>query len=234
VVTATSTQSREEPPPWVGFLDRLETLRSRLLWSLLGILAGTMVCWAFREPLFELIARPVTDALLERGEDPRLAFTGLTDPFIVYLSVAMLGGVALGTPLLAAQLWWTLVPSGRRALATVSFMLAAALLFVAGVAFGHQVLLPFVVGYLIDIATRMRQVITAREYMSFVLRLLLALGITAELPLISMVLARVGVVTARRLWRWFPYAVLVAFVLAALITPPDGISQVMAVAGRRD
>lgn len=227
MVAATSTQSREEPPPWVGFLDRLETLRRRLLWSLLGVVAGTLICWAFREPLFDLLARPVTNALVERGEDPRLAFTGLTDPFIVYLSVSMLGGALLGTPLLAAQLWWTLVPSERRALTTVAFMLAAAVLFAAGVAFGHQILLPFVVGYLIDVAVRMRQVVTAREYMSFVLRLLLALGVTAELPLISMALARIGVVTARRMWRWFPYAVLVAFVLAALITPPDGISQVM-------
>lgn len=198
-----------------------------MLWSLLAVIGGTMLCWVLRERLFEFLARPVTAALLERGEDPRLAFTRLTDPFVVYLSVAMLGGAALGTPLIAAQLWWTLVPSSRRLLTTFLFVLAAVLLFVAGIAFGHQILLPFVVGYLIDVATRMRQVITAREYMSFVLRLMLALGLAAELPLVSLVLARLGVVTARRLWRWFPHAVLAAFILAALVTPPDGISQVM-------
>ena len=111
--------------------------------------------------------------------------------------------------------------------ATTATPIASTYFDVAGLAFGYGVLLPFVVRYLLTVAEDFQYAVTVREYLRFALRMLVAMGISAQLPLMSFVLARFGLVTAGRLLRWLPYAVLAAFVLAAVITPPDGISQVL-------
>lgn len=213
----------------VPLLDLLDDLRRRILWAVVALTVGTGVCWGYSDPLFRLLARPLTEGLAGRGLDPRLAYTRLADPFVLYLSVALAGGLVLAVPVVLAQVWWVLAPrtGSRRLGGALAFLAAGAVLFVAGVAFGHQILLPFVVGYLLGIAENLQQVLTARDFLRFALRLLVALGIAAQLPLLSFVLARVGLVNPRMLWRGFPYATLAAFVLAALLTPPDGVSQVV-------
>lgn len=128
------------------------------------------------------------------------------------------------------SLFWRIVAPlglGRGAVKAVVFVAASSVLFLVGLAFGYWVLLPFVVRYLLGVAEEFRYAVTIREYLRFALRMLMAMGMSAQLPLISFVLARFGLVTARRLLRWFPYAVLAAFVIAAVITPPDGISQLL-------
>ncbi|MFQ5742595.1 MAG: twin-arginine translocase subunit TatC [Acidobacteriota bacterium] len=226
---ATQSQAQDAPTPWISLLDRLDRLRRGILWAVIATMAGTMASWAFSDRIFGLLAAPLTAALASQGKDPRLAFTRLTDPFIVYLSVALGAGIIIAMPVITAQLWRLIATrsGGRRLGGAVFFVVAASLLFLAGVVFGHLVLLPIVVGYLLGIAAHLNQVITAREYLRFALRLLLAMGVAAQLPLLCYTLARFGLVTARKLWRWFPYATLVIFLLAALITPPDGVSQVM-------
>jgi len=94
-------------------------------------------------------------------------------------------------------------------------------------AFCYFILLPFAIGYLLDIAVQFETAITVRDFLRFTTRLLLAMGLGAQLPLISLVAARAGIVSARTLWKWFPYAVMTAFILAAWITPPDGMSQLL-------
>lgn len=229
VETATHTGGQEPLLSFGSLLDRLDNLRRRLMWAALAVVVGTIVCWGFSGYLYDFLALPLTSALAERGEDPRLAFTRLTDPFIVYLSVAMLGGVLISSPLLVAQLWQLITPATgvRRLAGALAFVTIGTTLFLAGTAFGHQIMLPFIAGYLLDMASGLQQMVTARDYLRFAVRLLLVMGASAQLPLVSFALARFGLVTARRLWRWFPYATLAAFTLAALITPPDGVSQVL-------
>lgn len=215
--------------PLTTFLLRLESMRRGLVGCALALAAGTTVGWTVSQPLYELLARPLTRELASRGQDARLAFTHLTDPFVLYFTVSLLAGVFLTSPAVAWQLWRLARPrqgwGGRLRLA--GFVLASVVLFGAGLAFGYFVLLPFAVRYLLEIGGDFEQLITVREYLRFATRLLLVLGGAAQLPLLTLVLARAGILGPGALWRGFPYAVLVAFVVAALITPPDGISQLL-------
>jgi len=229
VETATQSEQDQTTSPLMAVLARVHQIRRQLMFSAGVVMVGTIISWSFSDHIYSLLAYPVTQALDERGLDPRLTFTRLTDPFIVYLSVSFLGGIVLAVPLLMAQLWRLLSPlsEGRRLRAAFVFVILATLLFLSGLAFGQFVLLPFITGYLLDLAEGMQGMVTAREYLRFAVRLLLIMGVSAQLPLLSFILARTGLLDARTLWRWLPYAVLVAFVSAALITPPDGISQVL-------
>ena len=227
--TATSSAQGSTGIPWHDVVDRIDALRRSLLWVAIALLAGTSVSWGVADRVFNFLARPLTVALADAGRDPRLVFTNLTDPFVIYFSVSLLGGLLLGLPVLMTVLWRLVAPLGisRGLPKAVAFVVCSAILFIAGLAFGQFILMPFVVSYLLSVAREFNFAITIREYLRFSVRMLLAMGISAQLPLISFVLARFGLVTARQLIRWFPYAVLASFVLAALITPPDGISQVL-------
>jgi len=229
VEAATQSEQDQATSPLMAVLTRVHQIRRQLMFSAAAVMIGTIISWSFSDHIYFILAHPVTQALDERGLDARLTFTRLTDPFIVYLSVSFLGGIVLAVPLLMAQLWRLLSPlsEGRRLRAAFLFVTLATLLFLSGLAFGQLVLLPFITGYLLDLAEGMQGMVTAREYLRFAVRLLLIMGIAAQLPLLSFILARMGLLDARTLWRWLPYAVLVAFVAAALITPPDGISQVL-------
>lgn len=227
--TATSTNSGVSSIPWDSVIDRINRVRRGLVWVVLTVLVGTAAAWAVADRIFSFLAAPLTEALADAGRDTRLVFTHLTDPFVIYFSVALLAGLLLALPVLMALFWRTVAPLGlgRGLFKAALFVLSSTLLFVAGLAFGYGVLLPFVVRYLLTVAEDFQYAVTVREYLRFALRMLVAMGISAQLPLMSFVLARFGLVTAGRLLRWLPYAVLAAFVLAAVITPPDGISQVL-------
>jgi len=229
VDTATTPDSTEPAAPWESVIDRINEVRRRLVWVILALLAGTGISWAAADRAFALLAAPLTRALAEAGRDPRLVFTNLTDPFIIYFSVALLGGLLITLPFIMALVWRMVAPLGlgHGLIKAAVFVLSSTLLFVAGLAFGYWVLLPFVVRYLLQVSQQFQYAVTVREYLRFALRMLLAMGISAQLPLLSFVAARFGLVTPGKMLRWLPYAVLVAFVLAALITPPDGISQVL-------
>ncbi len=210
-------------------INRINALRRSLLWVVAALLLGTASGWSVADQVFNFLAAPLTTALANAARDPRLTFTSLSDPFIIYFSVSMLLGLLLALPVIMSLFWRVVAPLGlgRGAAKAVVFVFASSVLFLVGLAFGYWVLLPFVVRYLLGVAEEFRYAVTIREYLRFALRMLIAMGISAQLPLMSFVLARFGLVTARRLLRWLPYAVLAAFVLAAVITPPDGISQLL-------
>ena len=219
----------KEPTPLAIALDRIDRARRRFIWSVLALVVGTGTGWALSGQLYELLASPLTTALVVRGLDERLVFTRLTDPFVLYFTVALITGIILATPVLMAQLWLVATPLiGRwRALSVILFSLTAMLLFTAGLTFCHMILLPFAVGYLLDMGDAFAHAITVRDYLKFAVRLLLAMGLAAQLPLASFTAARLRLVSARLLWKWFPYTVLVIFVVAAWVTPPDGMSQLL-------
>ena len=227
--TATSSEQRDTGIPWDSVIARINRVRRSLLYVVIVLLGGTAVSWSFADRAFEFLALPLTEALAETGRDTRLAYTSLTEPFVIYFTVAMLGGFLLTLPVLMTLFWRLVAPLGlaRSIVKAGAFVIIATGLFFLGLAFGYLILLPFVVSYLLDVAAEFEYLVTVREYLKFALRMLLAMGISAQLPLISFVLARFGIVTPRQLLRWLPYAVLASFVLAAVITPPDGISQVL-------
>jgi sec-independent protein translocase protein TatC len=227
----TATTSAPDGPTinWGSVIDRINEVRRGLVWVVLALLTGTAASWSFADVAFRWLSAPLTAAMAEAGRDSRLVFTHLTDPFVIYFSIALLCGLLLALPVLMTLFWRMVAPLGlgRGLFKATLFVVSSTLLFFAGLAFGYWVLLPFVVRYLLTIAEDFQYAVTVREYLRFALRMLLAMGISAQLPLLSFVLARFGLVTAAQMLRWLPYSVLLAFVLAAVITPPDGISQVL-------
>jgi sec-independent protein translocase protein TatC len=219
----------EEPPredlPRMGFFDHLEEFRRRLVISLIALAVTFTLAWSSAPRLFELLARPVR-RFLPPGQN--LAYTTLTEPFLLYFRVALLGGLILAAPVILWQLWMFVAPAlyRKEKRFAIPFLLGSVFFFLAGCAFGYFQAFPVVVGFLVGMGTNFQAVITINEYLSTATKVILGLGICFELPVFIFFLTRMGVVTEKWLLKKFKYAVLVITVTAAIITPtPDVATQ---------
>ncbi len=202
-------------------LEHLEELRRRLAWSIAAVFVGFLLCWYWAPPIFAWLSVPITQ-FLPKGE--KLAFTGLVDPFMLYMKVALLAGIFVASPVVLYQLWLFVSPALYRheRRVAVPFLVFTTGFFLGGGYFGYKVAFPMVVRFLLQVGQDFRQVITINEYFSMASKVILGLGLVFELPVLILLLARLGVVTHRFLLRYFRYAVLVIFIIAAVITPtPD-------------
>jgi sec-independent protein translocase protein TatC len=202
-------------------LEHLEELRRRLGWSIAAVFVGFLLCWYWAKPIFAWIAVPITQ-FLPSGE--KLAFTGLVDPFMLYMKVALLAGIFLASPVVLYQFWLFISPAlyrHERRIA-VPFIVFTTAFFLAGGYFGYKIAFPMVVHFLLQVGENFRQVVTINEYFSMASKVILGLGLVFEMPVLILLLARLGIVTHRVLWKYFRYAVLIVFIIAAVITPtPD-------------
>ncbi|MDA8019391.1 MAG: twin-arginine translocase subunit TatC [Thermoanaerobaculia bacterium] len=208
----------------MGLLEHLEELRDRLLIAVAAFAVAFFASWAFSGPIYDFLAQPIYRYLPE-GE--KLAFLGITDPFVIYVKVAALAAVFAASPIILWQLWAFVSPGlyRRERLLAGPFVLFGSLLFLAGGAFAYYVAFPFAVEFLLGMGERFQATITVDRYLSFLMTVILGLGLMFELPTVIFFLARLGVVTPRFLLRHFRWAVLLIFVAAAIITPtPDVIN----------
>lgn len=219
----------EEPPredlPRMGFFDHLEEFRRRLVISLIALAVTFTLAWSHAPRLFELLARPVR-RFLPPGQN--LAYTTLTEPFLLYFRVALLGGLILAAPVILWQVWMFVAPAlyRKEKRFAIPFLLGSVFFFLAGCAFGYFQAFPMVVGFLVGMGTNFQAVITINEYLSMATKVILGLGICFELPVFIFFLTRMGVVTEKWLLKKFKYAVLLITVTAAIITPtPDVATQ---------
>lgn len=214
-----------ESLPEMSLLEHLEELRHRLLVAVVAIVAGALVSWAFSDRLFELLTLPVT-RLLPPGEE--LAYTALTEPFVLYLKMSAVAGIFVASPVIITQAWLFVAPGlyrreRRYALPVIG---ASVLFFLAGGAFGYLVLFPIMAEFFLTMGEDFRQVLTVGNMFSFLLRTLLGCALIFEWPVVVFFLARLGILTAGAMWRGFRWAVLLIFVVAAVVTPtPDMATQ---------
>jgi len=202
-------------------LEHLEELRKRIMWSIAAVIGGFLLCWYWAQPLFAWMAVPITQ-FLPAGE--KLAFTGLVDPFMLYMKVALLAGIFVASPVILWQFWLFVSPALYRheRSIVVPFVVLTTVFFLSGGYFGYKIAFPMVVKFLLSVGQGFRQVITINEYFSMASKVILGLGLVFELPVLIMVLARFGIVTAKFLLKYFRFAVLIIFIVAAIITPtPD-------------
>jgi len=202
-------------------LEHLEELRRRIGWSLVAIFVGFLLCWYWAPPIFAWIAVPITQ-FLPPGE--KLAFTGLVDPFMLYMKVALLAGIFLSSPVVLWQFWLFVSPALYRheRRVAIPFIVSTTAFFLGGGYFGYKIAFPMVVRFLLQVGQDFRQVVTINEYFSMASKVILGLGLVFEMPVLILLLARLGVVTHRFLLKYFRYAVLIIFIIAAVITPtPD-------------
>ena len=211
--------------PRMTLLDHLDELRRRILHSVIALFVAFLGSWYFAPQIFHWLERPILEVLPE-GE--QLAFTELSAPFMLYVKVALLTAVFVASPFLLLQLWLFLRPglySRERRLA-FPFILFSSLFFVAGGYFGYLVAFPMVVRFLLGVGEDFKQVVTIGTYFAMMSKILLGLGLVFEMPMMIFFFARLGLVSARQLLRWFRWAVLAIFVTAAVITPtPDIATQ---------
>ena len=207
----------------------LEELRTRLIRALLAIAIGFAACYGFSEPLVFFLIRPLQSI---RPEQSLVIGTGVTDAFFTKLKVAAVAGIFLASPAVFYQAWQFVAPGlyERERRVALPFSLAASFFFVAGAAFCYYAVFPVAFRFFleqftsIDIAPQIR----VNEYLSFVSRMLLAFGATFELPVVTFFLARIGLVTHRMMMAVWRYAIVVIFIVAAVLTPgPDVASQML-------
>jgi sec-independent protein translocase protein TatC len=214
-----------EELPRMGFLDHLEELRKRLIVCLVAVFVAFLAAWSWAAEIFEILARPVR-RVLPPGQN--LSYTTLTEPFLMYFRVSLFAGVVAASPILLWQLWLFVAPAlyRREKRWVVPFVLAGFAFFLTGCGFGYFEAFPLVVGFLIGVGKNFNAVITINEYLSTAIKLILGLGLCFETPILIFFLARMGVVSERWLLSKFKYAVLVIFIIAAVITPtPDVATQ---------
>ncbi|MDX1649407.1 MAG: twin-arginine translocase subunit TatC [Myxococcota bacterium] len=206
----------------------LAELRSRLVRILLAWAAGFAVSWSFAEPLFAKLLEPATAALGPDGG--RLQAIAPTEIFFTYLKCALLAGFVLATPVVFWQIWAFVAPGLYPAekKATVPFVLVSTLLFAGGALFGYVIVFPLIFEFFAGFSSAfVESAWTMREVFALTTRLILAFGIGFELPVVVFFLSVAGLVTPGQLLRSARYAVLGAFVLGAVLTPPDVVSQAL-------
>ncbi|MFW6012506.1 MAG: twin-arginine translocase subunit TatC, partial [bacterium] len=217
-------ETQREELPTMTLLDHLEELRKRLLYSLIAVLVALLGAWSFKEQIFLFLSRPIEPFL---PEGRKLAFLGVTDPFLIYFKMCALAGIFVAAPFLIYQAYAFIAPGlyQRERRWAVPFVLLGTLFFVAGGAFAYTVAFPFAVEFLLGMGAPFEAVITVQKYFGFLMTVILGLGLMFELPIFIFLLATIGLVTPEFLWRHFRWAVLLIFIVAALVTPtPDVVN----------
>jgi sec-independent protein translocase protein TatC len=213
-------------------MEHLVELRRRLIWSFVALFAAFGVCFYFADKIFAFLTQPLI-AGFGPGQG-RLVYTKLYEAFFVEVRVAFFAAFFLAFPIIANQIWAFVAPGlySKEKRAFLPFLIATPILFLAGGALAYYVVMPtairFFLGYQGQIPGIQQEALPAMgEYLSFVMHFILAFGIAFLLPVLLMLIERAGLVTRQQLKRGRRYAILGAFVIAAVATPPDVLSQFM-------
>ena len=226
--------ARESNPPAAQDTDRpmslmehLNELRSRLTWMVGFALVGFVGCWVIVDPIFDALTKPLM-AVLPEGTHAQ--YTTLPEAFFTRMYISFVAGLFVASPLIFYQVWAFIAPGlydeEKRYIIPVA--LISAIFFMGGGAFCYYIVFPFAFSFFVSFSTP-EIVITPKmsDYLSFVIKLVLAFGLIFEMPIFALFLSRMGLVTANMMRRFRRYAIVLIFIVAAILTPPDVLSQLL-------
>jgi len=215
----------------MSFLEHLDELRKRIIRSVIAVCAGFLIACFFIQQLFDFIMKPLS-AQLPAGAS--LVYTDPTEAFVLYIKIAAIAGLLIASPVVMTQVWLFIAPGlyAHEKKMAIPFVMMSSIFFIGGAAFSHYVVFPltwsFFVSFTTDYLTFMPRIEPA---FSLYMKMALAFGLVFQMPTVVLFLARMGVVTARFLLRHIKYAVLIIFIVAAVITPSGDMFTQTAMAG---
>ena len=214
-------------------MEHLLELRRRLIWSVVSFGICFAICFAFSTQIFNFLAAPLHQAL-KGGTNDHMIYTALTEVFFTKVKIGMFGGICLGFPAIAAQLWIFVAPGlyKHEKGAFLPFLMWTPVMFIMGAAFVYYIMLPFSIEFFAgyqtpttDGAMGIELQAKVSDYLGFVMTLIFAFGLTFQLPVLLSLLGKVGIVSSKALREMRRYAIVGLFGIAAVFTPPDAISM---------
>jgi sec-independent protein translocase protein TatC len=209
------------------FTAHLTELRKRLIISFVAVGVGFALAYAFSSEIFEWLVQPLI-RVLPPGD--KLVFTALPEAFFIYLKVSLIAGIVLASPMIFYQLWMFVAPGlyHKEKRLVLPFVLISSLLFAGGALFGYYVVFPTAFRFLVGFSTEnIRALPALQQYLSLCLKLLLGFGLIFEFPVLAYFLGRAGIINSRMMAKNRRIAILLIFIVAAILTPPDVVSQIL-------
>lgn len=220
----------------MSFWEHLQELRTRLFRMMIAFLIGAGIAWYYKARLLVFLTKPFVDGWGNDATRPSLHFGDPAGLFVSYVKIAILGGMVLALPIVLYQLWAFIAPGlySREKRYVLPFVFMSCALFAGGAYFGWKFVFPVAFDYLLqfaevplDSALDVRPTVMVESYLSFVIRALVAFGAVFEIPVVVFFLCLIGLINHTHLIGFFRYFVVIAFIIAAVITPPDPLSQIL-------
>jgi len=218
-----------------GFISHLTELRSRLIHSFIFLFVFFILCYFFAEYLYGFLVEPYAQAVKNDGTERRLIFTALQETFLTYLKVAFFAAFFVSSPFILIQVWKFIAPGlyDHEKSAIMPYMVVTPILFFLGGALVYYLIMPLAIKFFISFEssghiTNLPIQLEAKvnEYLSLIMKLIFAFGLSFQLPVVLSLLARVGVVDSEFLKKRRKYVVVIIFTAAAILTPPDPVTQI--------
>ncbi len=217
---------RRPSPDKMTFLDHLDELRRRIVISVLALVVAFAACFTFAQRIFDFLMTPLRNALPEGGE---LIATAVPEIFMLYLKMAFFAAIFVASPVLLTQVWLFISPGlyMHEKRFAVPFIFFGTGFFLGGAAFGHYIVFPYAARFLTNFGGESIEILlTVSAVFTFYSKFILGMGAVFEIPTVVFLLSRLGLITPRFLWSKFKYAILIIFIIAAIITPtPDVVTQ---------
>ena len=218
-----------------SFVEHLTELRSRLVRSIIYLFLFFILCYFFSENIYNFLVKPYAEAVKNDGLDRRMIFTALHETFITYLKVAFFAAMFISSPIILTQIWKFVAPGlyKNEKKALLPYLIATPTLFLLGGMLVYYLIMPLAIKFFLTFETSahlnnlpIQLEAKVNEYLSLIMRLIFAFGISFQLPVLLSLLARVGFVDSKYLKERRKYVIVIIFAVAALLTPPDPITQI--------